>query len=128
LATVLTAAAPMWASADPGDSIQGGCQYGPNLNSPLLTQGENIGPLLVNAFMTKSNNMPDAAAVVECEIRVNGFPAPNTQLTVSTNAVGVAQGQLLADWDNGAGTSPSELCENDTWGDGDTSGWYCVPI
>ena len=126
-AAVMVLGLPMTsANADPGDSIHGGCSFNTDAQQQV-TQGENQGVIEATALLTTSANTPDGAAEVDCKIQVNGQDAPNTEIDVKTNAAGLAQGQKQIIFDDQNGTLPSSLCEKDTWGDGDTSGWVCQP-
>jgi len=112
------------ASADPGDSIHGGCAFITARNA-TLTAGQNNGVLAVAAEMLKSNGLPDAGAVVHCKIQVAGTDVSAGGWAVPANPAGLVQGETQISFDDQDGTSPTSLCEDDVWGDGDTSGWYC---
>jgi len=124
-AAVMVMGLPMTsASADPGDSIHGGCSFNTDSNQQA-TQGQNEGVIEATAISLTSANTPDAGASVHCKIQVNGVDAPGTQLDVSANAAGIEQGQAQISFDDQDGALPSALCEKDDWGDGDTTGWVC---
>jgi len=126
-AAVMVMGLPMTsASADPGDSIHGGCSFNTDSNQQA-TQGQNEGVIEATAISLTSANTPDAGASVHCKIQVNGVDAPGTQLDVSANAAGIEQGQAQISFDDQDGALPSALCEKDDWGDGDTTGWVCQP-
>ena len=125
-AAVMVLGLPMTsANADPGDSIHGGCSFNTDAQQQA-TQGENQGVIEVTALLTTSANTPDAAAEVDCKIQVNGVDTGN-EIDVKTNAAGIAQGQKQVIFDDQNGTLPSALCEKDTWGDTDSTGWVCQP-
>jgi len=124
-AAVMVMGLPMTsASADPGDSIHGGCSFNTDSNQ-TATQGQNEGVIDATAILLTSGNSPDAGASVHCKIQVNGVDAPGTELDVSANAAGIVQGQAQISFDDQDGALPSALCEKDDWGDGDTTGWVC---
>jgi hypothetical protein len=124
-AAVMVMGLPMTsASADPGDTIHGGCSFNTDSNQ-TATQGQNTGVIEATAISLTSANTPDAGASVHCKIQVNGVDAPGTQLDVHANAAGIEQGQQQITFDDQGGTLPSALCEKDDWGDGDTTGWVC---
>lgn len=124
-AAVMVMGLPMTsASADPGDSIHGGCSFNTDSNQ-TATQGQNTGVIEATAISLTSGNTPDAGASVHCKIQVNGVDALGTQLDVHANAAGIEQGQQQISFDDQGGTLPSALCEKDDWGDGDTTGWVC---
>jgi hypothetical protein len=124
-AAVMVMGLPMTsASADPGDTIHGGCSFNTDANQ-TATQGQNTGVIEATAISLTSANTPDAGASVHCKIQVNGSDALGTQLDVHANAAGIEQGQQQITFDDQGGTLPSALCEKDDWGDGDTTGWVC---
>ncbi|MDQ1686591.1 MAG: hypothetical protein QOC82_3328 [Frankiaceae bacterium] len=124
-AAVLVMGLPMTsASADPGDTITGGCHFHTDAQQQA-TQNQNTGVIEASAVMRTSAGLPDAGAWVHCKIQVNGVDAPDTQLDAPANAAGIVQGQKPISFDDQNGTLPSALCEKDDWGDTDTSGWYC---
>lgn len=126
--SVLTLGLPvMSADADPGDSIIGRCSA-VTAADPTITQGQNQGTLQITAEMLTSAHEPDGRAEVDCKIQVNGQDAPGTELDQRAQPTGLVVGQLPIIFDDQGGTLPSALCENDKWGDGDTTGWVCKPF
>lgn len=115
------------AGADPGDLIVGHCSVASDSN-PTVTQDENQGAIEVTAVMLTSSHGPDGSGEIGCKIQVNGSDAAGVELDARANATGVVQGSLQIVWDDQGGALPSALCENDTWGDGDTTGWVCKPF
>ncbi|MDQ1683917.1 MAG: hypothetical protein QOC82_654 [Frankiaceae bacterium] len=115
---------PFKATADPGDTIQGGCSFDTDSDGNE-TQGQNTGVIDATAVSLTNRNNPDAGASVHCKIQVDGVDASGTQIDVAANAVGVEQGQRQISFDDQGGTLPSALCERDDWGDGDSTGWVC---
>lgn len=111
------------ASADPGESIHGGCAF-VTARHATVTSGRNEGVLAVAAAMLTSGGAPDARAKIACTIQVNGTAVASTGF-VPANAAGVVQGEQQVSFDDQDGTLPTSLCEDDVWGDGDTSDWYC---
>ncbi|MDQ1683918.1 MAG: hypothetical protein QOC82_655 [Frankiaceae bacterium] len=115
---------PVTATADPGDTIQGGCSVHTYADQ-TLTQAQNTGVIEATAVSLTSRSNPDARASVHCKIQVDDVDAPGTQLDVAANAAGIEQGQQQISYDDQDNTRPWALCEKDDWGDGDTTGWVC---
>lgn len=116
------------ASADGGESIVGHCVAFTDAD-PTLTNNQSDGYIAVVAEMLTSAHLPDPNAEVDCKIQqLNGPDAPNTEIDVKADATGLVRDQQQISFDDQNGTIPVLLCERDTWGDGDTSGWVCEPF
>jgi hypothetical protein len=130
-AVIVTGLQVVPASADPGDTIAGRCFVASDSNA-TLTQSQNQGVIAVAAEMLTSAHNPDVNAEVDCRIQVDTVVgpeiAPGTELDVGANTAGLVEGQQQIIWDDQGGTLPSELCEDDIWGDGDRTGWVCQPF
>jgi hypothetical protein len=120
---IVTVSVPS-ASAGPGDTVHGGC-FTHTASNAVVTQGQTQGVLGVQAVMTNDSNAPDASGRIDCKIQVNGVDTAGGYITVAANAAGVVQGQQQISYDDQGGTLPTSLCERDSFGDGDSTGWYC---
>jgi hypothetical protein len=113
------------AAADPGDIVIGRCTVS-TVADPTLTQGQNTGVMEITAEMLTSAHLPDNRGEVDCKMQVEGIDQPGTELDARANLEGLVQGQQQISYDD-QGNLSSSVCEKDTWGDGDTTGWVCNP-
>jgi len=115
-ATVLAAAAPITpASADPGDTLRGGCGFDTE-QSQILTNGQNQGVIYVAALSEEASGLPSTATVA-CWIDVNGVEQPGTRLT--TTATGVVLNSAQISFSSVEGDLINE-CQQVTFADGST--------
>ena len=116
VATVLTlVAAGTSASADPGDTLLGGCAFNTTENA-ILTAGQNVGVLFDVSVSREASGLPSTAQVT-CWIEVNGVEAPHTRLTES--GTGVQVGQRLISFASNDGDVVDQ-CTQVTFDDGST--------
>jgi len=90
-AVALTLVAGTSASADPGDTLKGGCGFNTN-SQPTLTGGENVGVIYELSLSRHASGLPSTASVA-CWIEVNGVEAPFTR--ISASGFGVQEAEAL---------------------------------
>jgi len=114
-ATVMAMVAPLAASADQGDTLQGGCSFDTN-QQDTVTNGQNQGVITDLSVSQEASGGPSVATVA-CWIDVNGSEAPGTRITATGNGVqsGAAQITLAA-----GDTDAVALCQQVTFADGST--------
>jgi hypothetical protein len=111
------------ASADPGDTLKGGCGY-QGAGGSLITPGTNQG-VIYDLSVSQEGNGGPSFATVECWINVNGIKQNSTDLTAS--GTGVQAGQRVASF-NAFDTDAVALCTKVTFALGDgTPGWTDCP-
>ena len=115
-ATVMAMVTPMTsASADPGDTLKGGCGFDTN-QQETVTNGQNQGVIYVAAFSQEASGTPSTATVA-CWIDVNGVEQPGTRITKTDNGVIADSAQIT--FSSVDGDQINE-CQQVTFADGST--------
>ena len=85
-ATVMALVTPMTsASADPGDTVSGGCGFNTDENA-TATNGQNEG-VIYDLSATQHADHTPSGATVQCWIDVNGVEAGGTRISASGTGV-----------------------------------------
>jgi len=115
-ATVMAMVTPMTsASADPGDTLKGGCGFNTDQNA-VVTNGQNQGVIYVAALSQEASGAPSTATVA-CWIDVNGVEQPGTRITKTDNGVIADSAQIT--FSSVDGDQINE-CQQVTFADGST--------
>jgi len=105
------------ASADPGDTLNGGCGWTPLADvDPTVTQGQTVVAIYESSTSQEASGGPSTATVY-CWIEINGVELPSGSLTATGN--GAQSGQTETSY-SASSTDVVLLCQRVSFDDNST--------